>query len=427
MPLPGVTTVLKDRFYTLSRTDVPAGPRVLAIAPRDTANQTADAAGRPVPDYDPYAPRSEADCIAAFGEGSGCHRAYLEMVAGGAIAPIVVALPDNTTDAMISGSATGVDGEDVIDMAFEAAETVRPDIIVPWGRGGHINDWESPATPGNDLPIGFHADNVVGTTNNMAAQVAAKCSEITDRSHPCFAIMGVAPWRGTGAASTENMTAASISEHLGMATLVDHETAFGADGHFLTVVAAELNVAGYPQNSTDRTRAGVFGYANGAATYAGFLSQLNPWTAPTGRSIFNVTGMRYNPTRPQQQALINKGLVPVSMDFNRVPVWVDGQTFAKETSDYLRLTTLRIAFAAVQGVRQIAQTFIGEAATLHNRNALETSITSLLRGMTQVGSLIDSDFVVTYVPRESKAIVDLVLRPVFELRNIEISVSVDLG
>jgi hypothetical protein len=223
------------------------------------------------------------------------------------------------------------------------------------------------------------------------------------------------------------MTAASMSTHLGLTNLTNREdSGFGLDGQYLTVVGAELNVAGYPQNTTDRTKAGIYGYSNGAATLAGHLAQLDPWRAVTGKAIFNVTGMRYNATRTQQENLVNKGVVPVTLDYNRVPIWVDGLTFGRATSDYTRMTTLRIAFAAIQGTRQVAQQFIGEAATLQNRNALETAITSLLRGMTQLGAITDSDFVVTYVPRENKAIIDLVIRPVFELRNIEISIAVDL-
>jgi hypothetical protein len=423
--LPGVTTVLKDRFFTLSRTDAPVGPRVVILATRDTAEGTADGQGNAVANYDPYLPRSEADCIAAFGEGSGCHRGYLEATAGGATRVYIVAIPMGTTDTALATSA-------VLDPAFAAAETARPDIIVPWGRGSHPNDWDVPATP-NALPIGFYADNTTAgaLTNNLARSVAAKCRDISDRTQPVFAVMGIKPFLGSESATpstgTENITAGNLATHLGLADLTNREAAgFGLDGQYLTVVGCELNVSGYPQNTVDRTKAGVWGYSNGAALYAGQVSQLDPWKATTGKGIFNVTSLRYNPTRTQQEGMISKGVVPVSLDFNRVPVWVDGLTFAKASSDYTRLTTLRVAFSATQGIRETAQKFIGEAATLANRNALDTAVTGLLRNMTQIGAITSSSFVITYVPRENKAIIDLVIRPVFELRNIEISIAVDL-
>jgi hypothetical protein len=57
---------------------------------------------------------------------------------------------------------------------------------------------------------------------------------------------------------------------------------------------------------------------------------------------------------------------------------------------------------------------------------METAITSALRGMQQVGALLDSDFTVSYFPAENKAFVDLVLTPAFEIQNIEVQVAVTL-
>lgn len=418
MALPGVTTVLKDRFFTMTRTDAPVGPRVLAIATRDTLDTEVDTSGSIVPSYDPYAPRGEADCIAAFGEGSGCHRAYLEMVAGGAVRPTLVAIPAASADTPMTDANLHSDA--TLSLAFDAAETARPDIIVPWGRGGHPADWQNPATPADDVPFGFYADAA-----GLLQKIADRVRDISNRSHPCFAVMGVKPYVGTGTSATENMPAANISTHLALASLPNNETV--TDGQYVSVVACELNLTGYPQHPTIPGLAGAFGYSNGAAVYAGHASQLDSWQAMTGKSIFNVTGVRYNPTRPQQEAVSVMGAMPVALNFNRVPVWVDGATFGTPNSDYIRLSTLRITFDAVLGIRQIAQSYIGEPATLANRNAFETSLTGFLKGMQQLGALYDSAFSVSYISRQNKAIVDLVLRPVFELRNIEISIAVDLA
>jgi hypothetical protein len=231
--------------------------------------------------------------------------------------------------------------------------------------------------------------------------------------------MGIAPYIGP-ATLDGGMTPATVNTHLQMANLTDREANnFTSYGPYLSVVAAELQPIGY--NNTYS-----FGYSNGAAMYAGYITTLDAWSSPTGKVIYNVSKIRYNPTRTQQQSLINKGIVPVALNFNRTPTWVDAQTFAKATSDYTRLTTLRIVFDAVQMVRGVAQNFIGEASNVQTRNALDTAITSGLRNMQIAGALMDSNFVVSYIPSENKAIVDLVLRPAFELRNIEIRVSVTI-
>jgi hypothetical protein len=57
---------------------------------------------------------------------------------------------------------------------------------------------------------------------------------------------------------------------------------------------------------------------------------------------------------------------------------------------------------------------------------METAITSGLRGMQIVGALLGSDFTVSYIPNENKAIVDLILTPAFELKEIEVRVAISL-
>lgn len=429
MALPGVTTVLKDRFYTLSRTDIPSGPRVLAIAPRNTADGTGGVA-----DYDPYRAVNEAEVVTAFGSGSPCHRAYLELVSGGAARVTIVALPKGITDSDIfsttavtiagdvQASTPGTDhnhGSHIpFDNAFDAAETDLPDIIVPWGRGGHSTEWENPATPSNAPIFGFYANNSTSSTLSMAKRVADKCQEISSRSHPVLGVLGVKPYVGSEPTATESMTASQVSSHLGMSNLLSKDAgSFGSNGMYLNVVAAEMKQVGYPES---------YGYSNGACVYAGFISQLKSWTAPTAKVVYNVSSLRYNPTRPQQQSLIDLGIVPTALDFNRTPIWVDGLTYAPANSDFVRLTTLRIAVDAINAVRNIAQGFIGEGATLNQRNALETAISAALRGMQQLGALLSSDFNVSYDPAQNRAIIDLVLNPAFEMRNINISVSVQL-
>jgi hypothetical protein len=94
LTLPGVNTVLKDRFYSIARTNIPQGPRVVAIGRRGAG--TDDGTGG-VADLDPYTATDESKVIDAFGEGSDIHRAYLELLSGGAQRIVLVALPSDTT------------------------------------------------------------------------------------------------------------------------------------------------------------------------------------------------------------------------------------------------------------------------------------------------------------------------------------------
>lgn len=420
LSLPGVTTVIRDRFYTMSRTEIPVGPRIVAIGKRSTADKTAG-----ISDLDPYNASNESNVIDAFGAESQLHRAYLELVSGGATRVTLIALPSDTaynhTNGTISSAAYTllVGSNTLFDDAFSAAESVRADIIVPWGRGADENDFEDPpATPDNDNEIGFYADNDDGAAS-WALKIATKCAEITNNSHPCFAILGVKPYQGASGADG-GMTPANVNNHTQLPNLIARDDVLmGAVGIYVSIVAAEVTPLGYNRNYD-------FGFSNGACMYAGHISQLDSWSAPTGKPVFNTEKLRYNPTRTQQLAMVADGVVSIALNFDRRATWIDAQTFGKLTSDYVRLTTLRIVFDAVQMVRQVAQQFIGEATNVQSRNALETAVTAGLRGMQQVGAVLASDFTVTYIPAENKAIIDLVLNPAFELRNLEVRVSVQL-
>jgi hypothetical protein len=428
MALPGVKTIVKDRFYSVSRQDTPVGPRICVIGTRTTADGTGN-----VSDLDVVQVTKEADVITAFGEASQLHKAYKELIAAGADRIFMVPLPSNasfnhTTGALTSG------GVDIFDDAFSAAEVSMPDLIVPWGRGGVPSDWQSPATPDDDVEYGFHADNTAAFATNWAYKVGLKVKEISENTNPCLAVMGIRPYIGSGAtpATAEVMTPGNVSSHLALTRLPDKNQGTGTDyvwgdiGRYVIVIAAEVKPVAYSsENNSD------FGYANGAATLAASMSRMASYVSPVNKTVFNITRLRYNPTRTQLSntpgtGAVDRGVNAIVLNFNKVPIYAEGITFAPAVSDYWRISTSRIVNEASLVVRQVCQKFIGEASTMQVRNSMETAITSGLRGMQQLGALLDSDFTVSYIPSENKALIDLVLTPAFELKSIEISISVNL-
>jgi hypothetical protein len=428
--LPGVSLYIQDKFLGISRTNVPIGPRIAIIGRRNSVFEDQD--GRPyqdnsavAADLDPFSAQNEREVIERYGVGSDLHRGYVEAQLGGARFIYLIALPEDTEfnhtlGTISSATYTAEVGSNTLFVdAFAAAEAVRVDIIVPWGRGAGPTEFQSPATPADDEEVGFHADNSNLGTSSWAYQAAYECARITADSHPCFAVLGIAPYMDSSTADG-GMTPAQTAGHLALPNLPNREDeVLRSYGPYVSVVATEVTPLRY-------NRLDEWGFANGAATYAGAISQLDSWSAPTAKPIANIERVRYNPTRTQQLALVEKGIVPISLNFQRNATWVDGQTFARTGSDYRRLTTLRTVYDAVLLIRQVAQRYIGEGSNSNTRNALETSITSGLRGMQQLGALLASDFTVSYVPIENKAIIDLVLQPAFELRNIEVRVSVQL-
>lgn len=421
MAIPGVTTLIRDRFYSVSRQDAPVGPRIVTIARRSTADGTGGVA-----DLDVVRVTNEADAITAFGSGSDAHRAFVELVTAGAERIFVVPLPSNTIFNHSTGALTS-GGTDIFDTAFVAAEAVIPDIIIPWGRGGESGDWNTgAATPSDDREYGFHADNSTSYASNWAYKVGVAVKSIAENTNPCIAVMGVKPFLASttlgGTATTERMTPAQVATKLALSGLPDRDSAdvWKTVGPYVVVVATEIKPVNYSSGGTD------FGYSNGAAFLAASMSRLPSYSSIVNKPLYNVEALRYAPTRTQQTSLSEKGVNSVVLNFNKVAVFGEGLTFGQSTSDYTRLSTKRIVDEAALVVRQVCQKFIGEPSNIQVRNAMETAITSGLRGMQIMGALLGSDFTVSYLPNQNKAIVDLVLTPAFELKTIEVQVAINL-
>lgn len=416
MALPGVKTIIKDRFYSISRQDNPVGPRVVAIAKRTTGDGTGNVA-----DLDVVLCTNEKDVITAFGENSHCHRAYSELVSGGAERIYMVPLPNDTTWNHTTGAVTSTNfGGSVFDAAFAAAEAAMPDVILPWGRGGAPEEWAAtPSTP----DFGFYANNSSTVANSWVFKISDKVREISENTNPCFAILGVKPYVG----ANEVMTPGQVATHLALSTLADRdddtvpanfEYALNEVGRHVVVVATELKPSLYPS---------TWGYSNGAAALAAACSRMASYVSTINKTVYNIAALRYNPSKTTLGTLTDKGVNCVLLNFNKAPIFSDGITFAGSTSDYTRLTTLRIINEATSVVRQSCQKFIGQPSTLQVRNSMETSVTSSLRGMQQLGAILDSDFNIRYAPEQALALIDLVITPAFELRNIEVQIAVNLG
>ena len=412
MGIPGVKTLIRDRFYSVSRQDAPAGPRIVAIAKRSNANLTGGVA-----DLDVVRVSNEADVITAFGDGSDAHRAFLELLIAGAGRMYIVPLPSNTIFVPSTGAVTS-GGVDIFNDAFIAAESCVPDIIVPWGRGGRPSEWAATPDSPEDSTFGFYANNSATVASNWAYKVSAKVKDISENINPCIAVMGVKPFTG----ASETMTPGNVNSHLALSGLpVRNDSAdLKETGPYIVVVATEIKPVNYSSGQVD------FGYANGAAHLAATISILPSYSSVVTKAAYHVEAIRYSPTRTQQAALSDKGVNSVVINFNKIPVFGDGLTFGWSTSDYTRLSTKRIINDATSVVRQACQRFVGEPSNIQTRNAMETAITSGLRGMQIVGALLGSDFTVSYIPNENKAIVDLILTPAFELKEIEVRVAISL-
>ena len=409
--LPGIRTILRDRFAALGRSNDVEGSRIVLLARRGNT-ATSD-----YPDYEPYRAVDEANVITGFSEDSECHRGYLELVAAGANNIYIIPIPDDTitTDTTSSNSLY----QRLESSAYPSAETIEPEIMIPYGRGAI----ETFATP-DDTDVGASADNSATASENYAVQLAKWCAQITLRSAPVLGVIGLTPFASTNPLKP---TTAEVSTGLAYSNLIGFDDAAWTQtvddvevqtGRFISIVAGE------PRNTFQKHE---WGFSGGATTYAGLLSTLAAESAPTNKTLFNVTELRWSPTRAQAETLaVDKQLVPFGLDFTRTPIVIDSPTYAPTGSDYGRVSTMRIVLDAVNLVRITAKRFVGESATHDHRNALETGIRAQLQGMRTAGALLDYDFLVTYFSESNKAVVDLILRPAFEIREIKVQVQIEV-
>lgn len=165
---------------------------------------------------------------------------------------------------------------------------------------------------------------------------------------------------------------------------------------------------------------------NFAGAYAGMISVLASYSSPTNKVIPGAIFPVFNLSPSQIQKLTNVNHIVVPRYRNGSLVVADAITTAPETSDFTRLTTLRITNDVVGLVREIGEPYIGEPNTLARRNALETAIRSSLNNMIKRGALNDFRFNIKSSVAdqiEGNMLIFLDIVPTFETRRINVTVA----
>jgi hypothetical protein len=164
--------------------------------------------------------------------------------------------------------------------------------------------------------------------------------------------------------------------------------------------------------------------ASGASAYAGFVSTLAPNSAPTNKVIGGVQ-QPFKLSLTKLDALAGSKYVMFQTKAKGIVV-SDAPTAARTQSDYNRLSTVRIVKAVLDAVRSAGDPFIGESISGARMAALDTAIEQALAKLTKAGYLQRYQHQVTSTPADQvlgHANVDLILIPAFELRQINVTVS----
>jgi hypothetical protein len=187
-------------------------------------------------------------------------------------------------------------------------------------------------------------------------------------------------------------------------------------GKYISVVGAIAILA----NSTNSTAYA----ASGAPIYGGFYSTLPPDVAPTNSVIPGVRlPFRIKPST--LDTLAGYRYVMYQQKSKGIVV-ADAPTAARPDSDYQRLSTMRIVKAVLDGIRNVADPYLGKGLSGARRASLETAIDQILARFKKLGYLTRSDFVLKQTATQivqGKADLELVLVPAFELRQLNVYVA----
>jgi hypothetical protein len=179
---------------------------------------------------------------------------------------------------------------------------------------------------------------------------------------------------------------ATSSEFLDAAASVD-------DGGVAIDIGAYLNVMGeWPLHLN--SAGSVVGYsATAAAYYAGLIGKLDEKNAPTNELA---PGLRipYRAGKTRWDDLTEAHIVMMQQKPEGAFV-IDAPTFAREASDYRRLTTVRLVGLVETMIRLVADRYIGKASDAMLKAAFESDIEEELQKLTKRGYLKRFEFEVT--------------------------------
>jgi len=289
------------------------------------------------------------------------------------------------------------------DFVKEGTLTVTVDtVVIP--STGYTMDW---IVGEIDLTVAPDTTCVVdytyyAATRDFAAQMRGFCTVVSDRVSQTLGVISMTP--------NDTITLAGVKAYV---TALSSKVYHG----LVQILAGPRGI----YKDTDGTA-----YASdNVGGYAGLITTLPAYSSTTNKAILGCYGVDYVMSPAQLAVVSGYNLVSLRLKNGRIVV-TDGVTTAGTTSDYTRLTTMRIVNDAVQGARTVAEPFIGEPNDVIHRNALDTAIRNHLKGMVSFGALTTFTLAINATKAQmisGNLYVTIVLVPKFETRVITINVS----
>ena len=286
-----------------------------------------------------------------------------------------------------------------------------------------VNNNECIGTVGTLPPISFSPKDVANWIGNLPDYTVRDngTSYIASASDDGSGLLGnkfMGGAAGYRSGDSEGGFIATDSGNLAGAELLDQNNEVIDIGKYISVVPSYVRLANQWTSNAN-------GYiANGAPVYGGFVMTLESKSAPTNKVLDSARAVHLlNNTTLNQLAGAKYTMLALKP---KGTVVVDAPTAARQSSDYNRLSTVRIVKDTIDVVRGVADPFVGEANTAQRRGALETAVDAALGTLQRDGFLQRYDLTVSSTPQqqvEGDATIELRLVPAFELRQITIVLS----
>lgn len=204
---------------------------------------------------------------------------------------------------------------------------------------------------------------------------------------------------------------------------------FDANGNLIDIGRFISVVAG-PDIIVQNTQLGIYG-TPGAVLYAGYISTLPVNQGPVGQSIPNTYGLRYNLSLAQVNQLLKLQYVcfytPANQAAPSPVVIADGLTAAGPTSDYRRLTTVRVVAGVVDVIMTTCKPFLGLPNSPQNQGAMTTAIKAQFTKLIAAGVLLTPSTFTIYASVQnallSTALIDVSLYVPLELAHIQTTIT----
>lgn len=412
--IPGVTTTLNDGYFALANAPQGASERLVILA----RTQSDATLGH---HYNPVKYTNLAAVATAHTATSECYEAFYHALFSGASDIWICPIPSSGTrgDQLASGYAN--------------LEAIEPTIIVPYGRASYVSI-DASGTETRTVPTGDTL-GAVATSGTYLTALASACYSLSTNAKQCIGVMGVEP--------PASITSSGINSWL-MGTSTDPDAPSGtlavatgtanimptgmsdAYARYVSVVMDECETAGMRTWGWKYGGTTTFYRSNGALNYAGLLCKLKPHEPPTNQIVNSISYRPFKYSVTQMKAIsgyFRAVCFKQRPDDNLIKV-CDSPTYASSSSDFRRISTIRIVGVGIDAVNYAAGKFIGKSMGLWNQNALKTAIVSALDTL-KVGQAINRySYSIEFVPSQNAANITLILEPAWELRIIRTTVSV---